>query len=511
MIQLLRQEWEIARDEVTWVPRSFAKCEETIIDKNESISTEGLLWLASSIEILPHSYNSLVLLIQEFMELPPHLLVRRQKSRIAPWKPIFQILCSAYLDKKSIEDYTSDELENAGFLCKALSMLRVEMFGSRFDGFYESLKHSNNEAISTVAHMATLRRGVYLDGLERGLVRLCDSAKYLSLHYFHVQLLIVRQERDSFAYFGPQTLEALTVACTSISELVQSGTHVSNVSIPMLDLILDISTTQFGSMNNGSHSIIDQYSDAVKLNPQNEALDRVHYSFLHLILDCLVQMDESTFPGISQRHALLRRLSAIAQLRPLPPSTPKLNHGILIAIREPPLFSPAEDTLTSLLRGMYTERNEPEDQLMNLIIGLEKLVTSGTNISIQDYAMVLEYLIKKLHPASLLFRRLSTAQSERLTRIEEAGVALIVSVFLSNELYPVLLNPFIKSWDIEKGEQIFAMWSQICQSIPLSMVRIPFVHACILANNRSLRNSVIEFLENYCMHVDISVSSTQND
>jgi hypothetical protein len=194
MIQLLRQEWEIARDEVTWVPRSFAKCEEAIIDKNESISTKSLLWLASSIEILPHSYNSLVLLIQEFMQLPPHLLVRRQKSRIAPWKPVFQILCSAYLDKKSIEDYTSDEIENAGFLCKALSMLRVEMFGSRFDGFYESLKHGNNEAISTVAHMATLRRGVYLDGLERGLVRLCDSVKYLSLHYFHVQLLIVRQE-----------------------------------------------------------------------------------------------------------------------------------------------------------------------------------------------------------------------------------------------------------------------------------------------------------------------------
>jgi hypothetical protein len=62
----------------------------------------------------------------------------------------------------------------------------------------------------------------------------------------------------------------------------------------MLDLILDISTTQFGSMNNGSHSIIDQYSDAVKFNPQNEALDRFRYSFLHLILDCLVQMDEST-------------------------------------------------------------------------------------------------------------------------------------------------------------------------------------------------------------------------
>ncbi|PVF97759.1 hypothetical protein CPB86DRAFT_734365, partial [Serendipita vermifera] len=75
---------------------TFTKREEKFFygKEKDTVALDGLVWLANHVEISPASRDTWVTLIKRLTEVPASLLIDEEKIKDAPWKAIFEMLCT---------------------------------------------------------------------------------------------------------------------------------------------------------------------------------------------------------------------------------------------------------------------------------------------------------------------------------------------------------------------------------------------------------------------------------
>ncbi|PVF95208.1 hypothetical protein CPB86DRAFT_602186 [Serendipita vermifera] len=218
--------WQLVRSEISWPENTFIKCEEAIAEGDDTVALNSLLWLVNSIDIIQNSRNALLILIAEFMELPPHLLVEPENLAEAPWESIFDLLCKDYFNKTTVEEYSPGDLEDAIFLCKALSMLSSGVNKPVYENFYKSFE-SGDTAGSIFSYLATYRQhsGNSHPDLMKALTNACFFVDRIPLEYFHFILLNVRNAQiKSKESLEGDAIIALATACSPSGSLRRFST-----------------------------------------------------------------------------------------------------------------------------------------------------------------------------------------------------------------------------------------------------------------------------------------------
>ncbi|PVG03068.1 hypothetical protein CPB86DRAFT_811181 [Serendipita vermifera] len=132
---------------------TFIKREEKMLDGKgkDVIGLDGLVWLANHVDISLASQGTFTTLIKGLAAVPASLLIDEEKLKDAPWKAIFETLCSPYIGKKK---YKAGELERAMWICKGMGI--VPYFeSSTYQRFLEDLRNSGDQSIMGMAYFAS--------------------------------------------------------------------------------------------------------------------------------------------------------------------------------------------------------------------------------------------------------------------------------------------------------------------------------------------------------------------
>ncbi|PVF96427.1 hypothetical protein CPB86DRAFT_762266 [Serendipita vermifera] len=135
---------------------TFTKREEKIFDGKEKgpNALDGLLWLATHIEISSTSQDTFITLIKGLTEVLAPSLMNEERMEDVPWKAIFEMLCSPYIGK---DQYKADELERVTWICKGLGI--IPYYESQtFERFLEYSRHSNERSVTGMAYFASYKQ-----------------------------------------------------------------------------------------------------------------------------------------------------------------------------------------------------------------------------------------------------------------------------------------------------------------------------------------------------------------
>ncbi|PVF96428.1 hypothetical protein CPB86DRAFT_512391 [Serendipita vermifera] len=176
---------------------TFTKREERMFDGKVkgSIALDGLLWLINHVEISSNSQDTFITLIKGLTGVPASSLMDEEKIKDVPWKAIFEMLCSPYIGK---EEYNTDELERAMWICKGMGI--IPYFESRTPKrFLGYLHNSNDRPITSMACFALYKQwdtdvafqisSSSVQIIGRAFEHTSKSISHIGYNYLHFMLL----------------------------------------------------------------------------------------------------------------------------------------------------------------------------------------------------------------------------------------------------------------------------------------------------------------------------------
>lgn len=110
--------------------------QEAIKAAKEDIQISGLCWFAKSTSVGPRQRQAFVTTVQAILDLPQQ---KRRKDQIdaVPWKDIFLELYTPYINKADWREYSSEDLQGAVLLLRAMTFIGLESLEKDFDGLFE--------------------------------------------------------------------------------------------------------------------------------------------------------------------------------------------------------------------------------------------------------------------------------------------------------------------------------------------------------------------------------------
>ncbi|PVG03066.1 hypothetical protein CPB86DRAFT_869979 [Serendipita vermifera] len=227
-------------------PLTFTRLEEKIFDGKgkDDIALDGLLWLSTHIETSSASRDIFVTLIKGFTNVPASLLMDERKIKDAPWSAVFEMLCTPYIGKN---EYDSDELERATWICKGMSI--IPSFESQtFERFLGQLRNSKDGLMVGIASFAGYKQ---MDGhtlpwqrreqIATALKWTNKSISRIGYNYLHFMLLNAKKEWPNMSRSERAgLLESMARAWTIPSYVIRNGSSPLVLPTESIELILDL-------------------------------------------------------------------------------------------------------------------------------------------------------------------------------------------------------------------------------------------------------------------------------
>ncbi|PVG03069.1 hypothetical protein CPB86DRAFT_811182 [Serendipita vermifera] len=227
---------------------TFTKHEEGMLDRkgNGEVTLDGLVWLANHIEISSASHEAFITLIKGLTKVPAKSLMDEERIKGAPWKAIFEILCSTYIGK---DEYSAEELEMAMWICKGMGI--IPYFESHtFEQFFGILRNSRDPFIYSMAQFARYKQKdksapfwewEFQVRMGSAFEHTNGAISQIGYNYLHFMLLSAKREwPDMKTWEHADLAESMADAWTIPSAVIRGGS--SSIALPMdsIELILNL-------------------------------------------------------------------------------------------------------------------------------------------------------------------------------------------------------------------------------------------------------------------------------
>jgi hypothetical protein len=464
---------------------------------------ECLVWLLRSIDPTSNQRSSLLSVVRTITELPAWVLMEENPLEDAQWSYIFTYLCEPYFGKVDSTEYTPEELEDAGFLCRAISMTCNTNDAPEFKKFFRSLQNGTNSAISAGAYLADHRRlwwNNVSDGLkvlETGFIHACRARKDLPSNYFDFFLLNIRYTQSQVRYsLSNATIMELALTCSTSQRLFDASSD-DLISVDSINTLCDILTCQMGGTVTDQGTAMTRYVSVMESQEPDKVGDpliRIFYAILNQIIARVAQVDlEATDSWEDKLDPSLDLLCVILN------STITLIHSrdladiLYLIVRFPASDIPIKRTFISVLKHHLAGQEGSSLQMKFISIFVELMNRSDLTIEHREAALV--FFCKTLHDLDPPLSALDADDQENLAKIDNPGLSFILSPYLpSKTIFPALISPFTGNWD-DIYAKILSRWVWSDTNITLSISQSSFIRAIILGGSKDLLSSIMKLFE----------------
>ncbi|CAG8452974.1 9391_t:CDS:2, partial [Acaulospora colombiana] len=287
---------------------TFTQREENMFEGKDTIKLDGLLWLANNIEISKSVTNSFIALLKELAEVPALTLMDQEKLKDAPWKAIFEMLCTPYIGKK---EYRTDELEVARWICKGMGI--APYFVSPIcRRFLTVLRDLENRSIYSVVHFASYKQSPPLESTNYSinLLRLAffgtkESIPHIEYNYLHFMILNAKKEWPCLEQ-GDRTrlVRSLAEPWTIPSAVIRIGPPSTVIPVNLLDLVLDFVVPHVGD------TFEARYLAAIQGSRNHEWNDAIYQLFRMVAQQMVAQISHkiNSLSGCTKELEFLARI-----------------------------------------------------------------------------------------------------------------------------------------------------------------------------------------------------------
>jgi hypothetical protein len=498
--------WYNIRRPTTLGSTDFAKCEEAAFDDNERVLVDSLLWLANSIELSPSSRYPLMVLIRSFMDLPAERLMEGRWINNAPWESIFTILCSPYFAKRRSSDYSKEELEESGFLCKAMSMIGSGIRNTSLENFHRSLFDCEDAAIRTSARLACRRHWMPEYPLQ-GVVRVaCECVSKLSPHHLYFILLNIQQSWPKMDEFEKQdVLDQLTHACAVPFSSIHDKSNINTINKNSLLIIFNLVsklTDERSGENEGS--LAERYASTIKSITLSEteiySLIELHRSIQQQILAQIVRIDLHSVDGVNKFGSLLDLLLKISNSEVTSLKGEEMDSFMSMIIVTYAEFRYKIDDLDKALMDTlqygYTGPRIERDPWVTLVMNVDCFLARRKDCPKEIYLATIKTVGGLFLHMKVDVNDLGYDTQSILTKVQDPGLALLLSWFYPEDWeFLAITQPDFGRWNENIEQRFFKLWSYPIQNIIVSQSQIGLVRALMTSGPPSARQKVIDILE----------------
>ncbi|PVG00277.1 hypothetical protein CPB86DRAFT_813317 [Serendipita vermifera] len=515
----LQETWQTARKKTTFPPNTFKKCEEVVLLGRKEITRDTLLSLANWIEASPKSRHNLSILVRDFMELPAELLMDGTWFKDAPWESIFNVLCGPYLGKKHISQYDDQELEEAAFCCKALSMIANGLNSQAFEKFYRSLLESSDLIVCSSANLAYHRQvalaqnsrdpvcDYYLTQVAKAT---CKSMPRVSPNYFEFILRnIQRRWLNMDNSYKHDILEALADAFSVPSDVIHNDLTIWTISRQSLDIVLGLIAVRVLEGHQNTNDTIGRYILAMQRTNTRRRdhliLHRFHRSIQQHLIAHIARISLSSLDGHSDFDRLSGLLLSLSNSGFLALEGEEAKNFIsvmanLYSERQRHLVEEALFTAFQRydIEGGQSIKIDPINHWVNLISKFDSFLSHRTERTEQDHLKVISVIRNILVHRGLAFDTLDTSTAATLTNVNDPSLALLLSSFLPMDwLFLAITEPKFGSWDDSIEESISHVSSAWFKDAIGSQSGIRFIRALILDSPSRVQEKAIDLLAGF--------------
>ncbi|PVF91767.1 hypothetical protein CPB86DRAFT_878328 [Serendipita vermifera] len=494
--------WNAAYKNALWAPKTFAKCEENLVDTIETIPLDGLLWLANSIDILPGSRKSLEILIKEIMGLKPHLLMQAEKVEHAPWESMFNLLCQPYFGKRSTDDYEEQQLKDAKFLCRALSMIPTGIKTLPYCIFYQSLQSDRDRVAASFAYLASYRQTEArpLKHLLTGFQSACELMQEIPPNYFHFYLLNIKQAQlEQNLILPAQNLNAILKSCFLPSEAILNNEPFRGLllAIEPLEILVDI-LIRDNENTSGEFSI----SRVIKIPERRDLMGKVFLSVEQQIFANIVRIDRKTIDWERRLDRSLDLLSRIACYYPNSPTTTHLLDCLSSMIKLSTVHERAKIALASRFSCLQPSNDESSTTIVDTILVFDLFLTRNPNLPKDCLIATLDSLYRILDNLDPPLSQRRADCPNRLITIKHSSIAFVASCHLPQYwLFPTLTNLLILELGTNRAEEIACIWNLYRPNQVLDGALIHFLRRKMEECNPRFSGTIVGFLTSLSFYI----------
>jgi hypothetical protein len=522
----VRRLWDAAHSESLVHKQNFAKREEIALEE-ETIARDSLLWLANHLEASPSSREHLLVLLKELMELPPELLMDKSIKN-APWEGIFMVLCAPYSNKRCPDDYMTQELNEAGFVCKALSMISTGIDSPAFRSFYESLKSCDDRPISAYAFLANHRqtRPWFRIDLIKAVEQVCRSISQIGPEYFHFVLLnlhdiwpeLVEDDRINI-------LNEVANAWAVPADAIHDGSPIPTISLRSIKLVLEL--VRGGNTKDSLDEDIDtdRYLAALRqdyapyqMQDMYRPVNHLHQSIQLQLLAQLARIDIFSPTAYDDFRIPLRFLLSTIGSKPLALDDDKRDSFISIMStvykrnEDKVELDEIGDALLTGLRYSHTYSGFPIDidPLIDLIAAIDEYLMRQTVRSEQEYSQAFYVLRRLVDRRCPNFDQIDSAFRDALIQIRNPCIAWFLSQYCPDEWqFSALTSPEFGNWNDKVEKEMFRMWIDVHTNYVIKAEsRIAFLRSILLEGPLSARTAAVELLRKNIYNINNEVRSS---
>ncbi|CAG8678032.1 9426_t:CDS:2, partial [Acaulospora colombiana] len=484
---------------------TFIKHEEKKFEEKGAITLDGLLWLANHTEISPTSRDALIILIKELTEVPALSLMDEAKMKEAPWKAIFETLCTPYIGR---DEFDGAELEMARWICKGMGIVPAFLSPTCYR-FREVLCVSNDPAVWSVAYFATYqqRNGPSLHGMIVAFELTNESIGY---NYLHFMLLNAKKEwPDMETWQRKQFLWSMARAWSIPSAVIRDGSSSIIIPVHCIELILDFA---FPHVDSGIFEA--RFQTAAWADGTGEVAEwaTVVPKLLQMMAQQLIVQISDRSSSLADYNKELELFSSITGIKRLN-MTQEMDDFMWIMVTKGAGrgYSETLRVCEVLWKGLGSRSTAPA--WVGLIPALDGFVTRLPQDSFHFYPNVIRFIDQLLSfsPGKDYF------EWETLTPIQDPCIVWMVSWECPTDTqFHGLSHPNFGSWnDIMQNETIrlFEPPFYTQQTIVDSAARIDFLRAIILGGPSNVCTAVFNQLLRYGWdgdNSDKSLADTHN-
>jgi hypothetical protein len=482
---------------------TFSKCEELIFE-GDMVGLDGLIWLANNTEVSSSSRDLFIILLRQLTEIPALTLTGNEKIKGAPWKAIFEFLCTPYIGKI---EYSTDDLEKARLICKGIGIFPADSNSPTYDRFFESLQKVEDPSISGSAYFAELKYprdlGYYLLGrTAQAFERIFSSIFQLGYNYFHFILLNTREEWSTLSYELSPTdfsnlLDVLAKGCSAPSPIIGDEEATPLIPVYLVESILDFvvplgieDDLQENLIANRYTALHNQWIDTT----HGDALLRLHRRVQQQLI---ATIERSHYP-LSDESEALELLLSIGGTERLAVDGKEKDRFISILVRTYTGvgFLDQRKIVEFLSRGLCCRKSHEGVDLALALDGyLSRLTPGSTQVNSDNISHIIEDL-------SFQVDTLDISSYNALMQIQHPCIAWTLSLqFPADSQFEALNNPNFRRWDSalqnEFAETLYRYLSSPFRYSEFadSKVRMDVLRSTLLDGPCTIRDSVLKGLE----------------
>jgi Family of unknown function (DUF6535) len=368
-------------------PKPFEELEKDMVHSVTDIKDTALIWLANSIDVLPHNFAHFQSILRELLALPPEQLINLSRWP-APWTSIFTLLFDPHLippsdmvprdGESSYWEGMSDETgsDDNGLSDQAFSDREVALQASMLLGKESvsltdvmEIRYRRNNRRETV--ISTLRSSVerwecdksnslYIVEMMSAAINSIDvlPTNFIAAHLLNVYNSNTRLGNfdldRAYVYRRPNRFHRVTRRLSkSISLDHMNEKPPSPFPDPIIDILLDIMARRFSQASPSGDTPLERYTRATELFLQQGNDDsNIHNAILTQALGGILRRLEG-----GEQPEVVGMLSIIARLlraNPTPRSNVAVTAGVLRVLRHVYFLSwEGDDTLKRLITSIY--------------------------------------------------------------------------------------------------------------------------------------------------------------